>query len=103
MSNRINKQRKTSSEQSLARKIHLLRSLSSDLSEMPFYNHCVQLKFLLYKMSPLDSFCCIECIRKNRSNYNILDITSKQLLTISAQHLYIKAELEEAEEHIVRL
>ncbi len=103
MSNRINKQRKTSSEQSLTHKIHLLYSLFSNLSEMPFYNHYIRLEFPLYEISPLDSSRCIEYIRKNRSNYNVLDISSKQLLVISTQHLYTEAELEKAEERIARL
>ncbi len=102
MSNRINKQRKTSFEQSLVYKIHLLRSLFLDLSEMSFYNHYIRLRFLSYEISPLDSSHYIEYVRKNRSNCNILDISSKQLLTISTQHLRTKAELEKTEKHIVR-
>jgi len=93
MSNRINKQKKTFSKQSLVRKIHLLRSLSSDPFKILSYNHCVRLKFLSYKISPLDSSHCVEYIRKTRSDYNVLNISFKQLLTISTQHLYTKAEL----------
>ncbi len=103
MSNRIIKQRKTSSKQSLARKIHLLHSLSSDPSEIPSYNHYVRLRFPSYEVSPLDSSRYVEYIRKNRSNYNVLDVSSKQLLTISTQHLHTEAELEEAKERIIRL
>jgi len=103
ISNHINKQRKTSSKQSLTRKIHLLYSLSSDPTEILSYNHCIRLEFLSYEISPLDSSHYIEYIRKNRSDCNILDVSSKQLLTISVQYLRIEAELEEAEKYIVRL
>ena len=99
----INKQRKTSFKQSLTRKIHLLRSLSSNPSEMPSYNHYVQLGFPSYKMSPLDSSRYIEYIRKNCLGCNVLGVSSKHFLAILAQHLRIEAELEKAKERIVRL
>ncbi len=70
---------------------------------MPSYNHYVRLGFLLYEVFSLDSSRYIECVRKNRSNYNILDILSKQLLAISIQHFYMEAELKKVEEYIVRL
>ncbi len=54
-------------------------------------------------MFPLDSSHYIEYIRKNRSDCNILGISSKQLLAISTQHLYIEVELKEAEKRIFRL
>ena len=54
-------------------------------------------------MSPLDFSRCVEYIRKNCSSYNILDVSFKQLLVISAQHLRIEAELEKIEERIVHL
>ena len=103
MSNRINKQRKTSFEQSLVCKIHLLHSLSSDPSEMPSCNYYIRFGFLLYKISPLDFSRCIECVQKNCSGCNILNISFKQFLIISTQHFYTEAELEEVEEYIVRL
>ncbi len=103
MSNRINKQRKTSSEQSLARKIHLLRSLSLDLSEISSYNHYIRLGFSIYEVSLLDSSYCIEYVRKNRSGCNILSVLSKQLLAISIQYLHVEAELEEVKERVVCL
>ncbi len=96
--NRISKQRKTSFEQSLVRKIHLLRSLFLDLFEMSIYNYCVRLKFPSYEVSPLDSFRCVEYVRKNRLGCDVLGVLSKQLLAISVQHLRTEAELEEAEE-----
>ncbi len=103
ISNRINKQRKSSFKQSLARKIYLLRFFSSDPFEMSFYNYYIRLGFLLYMVSPLDSSCCVECIRKNRSSCDIIGVSFKQLLTISTQHLHTEVELEEIEECVVRL
>ncbi len=70
---------------------------------MPSYNHCVRLGLSMYEMSSLDSSRCIEYVRKNRSGYNILDVSSKQLLAISAQHLRVEVELEKAEERVARL
>ncbi len=67
------------------------------------YNHCIRLEFLSYEVSPLDSSHCIEYIRKNRLGCNVLDVSSKQLLTISTQHLYTETELEKVEKHIARL
>ena len=87
----------------MVRKIHLLRSLSLDPFEIPSYNYCVRLEFLLYEVSPLDSSCCVEYVRKNRLGYDVLGVSSKQLLVISAQHFYIEAELEKVEECVVRL
>ncbi len=103
MSNHISKQRKTSFEQFLTYKIHLLRSLSSDLFKILFCNHYVRLKFLLYEVSLLDSFYCVEYIRKNRLGCDVLGVSSKQLLAISIQYLCTEAELKEAEKRIVRL
>jgi len=54
-------------------------------------------------MSSLDSSRYIECIRKNRLGYNVLNILSKQFLVILVQYLHIEIELEEVEEHVVRL
>ena len=92
-----------SSEQSLVCKIHLLRSFFLDLSEILSCNYYVRLGFLSYKVFFLDSFRYIECVRKNYSSYNVLNISSKQLLAILIQHLYMKIELEETEERVVRL
>jgi len=52
-------------------------------------------------VSPLDSSHYIECIRKNRLNCNILNISFKQFLTILIQHLYMEVELKEAKEYII--
>ncbi len=102
MSNRINKQKKTSSKQSLIYKIYLLRSFSLNPSKMPSYNYYIRLRFSTYEIFPLDSLRCIEYIRKNRSDYNILGVSFKQFLVISAQHFHIETELEKVEERIVR-
>ena len=75
--NCINKQKKMSSKQSLVRKIYLLRFLSLNLSEMLSYNYYVRLGFSLYEVSSLDSFRCVEYIRKNCSSCNVLSISFK--------------------------
>ena len=54
-------------------------------------------------VSPLDSSYYVEYIRKNRSDCNILGISSKQFLAISTQYLYTEVELKEVEERIARL
>ncbi len=54
-------------------------------------------------MSPLDFSRCIEYVRKNRLGCNVLNISSKQLLTISVQHLHTEAELKKVKEYIARL
>jgi len=54
-------------------------------------------------VSPLDSSRYVKYIRKNRSDYDILDVSSKQFLIISVQYFYIEAELKKAKERVVRL
>ena len=68
---------------------------------MPSYNHYVRLGFSLYEVSSLDSSHYVEYVQKNRSDCNVLNISSKQLLVISTQHLYTEAELKKVEKRVV--
>ncbi len=70
---------------------------------MPSCNYYIRLGFLSYEVSPLDSSRYVKYIRKNRSDYDILDVSSKQFLIISVQYFYIEAELKKAKERVVRL
>ncbi len=78
--NRIYKQNKKSSEVVTIYKSSLLKVFSTFHSiDIPSYNNYIIHKIQSYRISPQDISYYKKYIFRNRSNYNILNVSDKQL------------------------
>ncbi len=91
MSNCIRKQRKSLS---IFKRTFLLKVIAR-FKEMLIYKNCFKCSFHFCTVSPLDSMRYIECIRLNRSRYDVLSPTVIQLETLSSIYIYLETELED--------
>ena len=91
MSNRVCKQRKSSSifKKALLTKI-IVRSKEISICENYF-----KCGLCFYTVFPLDSIQYIECICSNRFKYDILNLIVIQLETLSLTHICLEMELED--------
>ncbi len=64
--------------------------------EIPIYENCFKRGLRSCTVSPLDSARCMECVRSNRSEYNILGPIATQLETLSSTYVCLEEELEDA-------
>ena len=92
MSNRIRKQRKSSS---IFKKAFLSKIIVR-FKEMSICENCFKCGFCFCIVSPLDFVRYIEYICSNYFRYNILDLIAIQLETLSSIYARLKAELEDA-------
>ncbi|SRR6266566_4379423 len=76
---------------------------SERLSKMPTYNNSINTSIPFYKVSPQKSSRYAECIRLNRSGYDVLRYSPTELLAILQQHQKAEVELEETIERVSRL
>ncbi len=91
MSNRIRKQRKSSS---VFKRAFLSRVIVRS-KEMSIYKNCFKYNLRSYTVSPLDSIRSIKYIRSNRSKYDILGPIAIQLKALSSIYVRLEAELED--------
>ncbi len=90
ISNRIYKQTKSSSifKRALLSKV-IVRS-----KEISIYENCFKYGLRFYTVSPLDSIQYVKCVRSNCSGYDILDLITTQLETLSSTHIRLETKLE---------
>ncbi len=104
ISNRIRKHKKESSEATAFRRSSLLRalSLSYSLVMLSYYNYTIQ-NISSYRISKSDSSHCKTYVFINRTGYNILKMTEKQLINFAIQYTRLKDEVQRATEKLLRL
>ncbi|SRR6266699_1451249 len=104
MSNRIRKLNKKSSETATVRKSSLLKAFSTSHSiAIPSYNNYVVYEIQSYRTSPQDTSRYEKCVLRNRSGYDILNVSDKQLFHFASQHTRLESEVQEATEKLLRL
>ncbi len=92
MSNRIHKQRKSSS----IFKEAFLSKIIVQSKEISIYKNYFKCDFCSYAVSPLDSSQYIEYIRSNCFGYNVLNFIITQLETLSSIYICLETELKNA-------
>ncbi len=63
--------------------------------EIPICENCFKRRFCSYTVSPLDLSYCIECVRSNRSGYDVIGPIVVQFEILFSIYVRFEAELED--------
>ncbi len=100
----IRKFNKKSSEVAAIRKNLLLKVFSIFHSvDIPSYNNCIIRRIQSYRTFPQDTFRYEEYILYNCSDYNILNVSNKQLFHFASQYTKLENKVQMATEKLLRL